>query len=58
VMLSCTKCRVVCFKGVQIHGCLLKKNCENQFFSSVDHRRFSLRMSKGNAEIMAFLGNN
>jgi len=57
VMLSCTQC-CASFKRVQIHGSLLKMNCENQVLSSVDHRRFSLRMSKKKAEIMAFLGNN
>jgi len=65
VMVSCagqisdvelSKC-YVCFKRVQIRGYLLKMNCENQFLSSVDHRRFSLRMSEEKAEIMAFLGN-
>ena len=57
MMLSCTQC-CASFKRVQIHGSLLKMNCENQVLSSVDHRRFSLRMSKKKAEIMAFLGNN
>ena len=57
VMLSCTQGRVS-FKRVQIHGSLLKMNWENQFLSSVDHKRFSLRMSKNKTEIMVFLGNN